>query len=256
MRLNLWRNLGQPARAVSQGCALTFILSLVSCSAKERVAPLSNTFIEDVDLKSTKDNLPFDHAWVKPGIKKDDFKTVYFKPIRIDLLPRDAWVKSSSVAVGTEEDFLAKAREIAKYFQAEIIDDMTKVKEPRLKLVQAPQNDSIVIEIVLTELELSHPVARAGALAVPIPGAGAALGTVTDPRVAFAARLTNGKDGKLIATVADRKFAPLRLIDLNKLTVSSSAREICALWAVTITEAIQSDGLTDISEKRFSLLPW
>lgn len=71
--------------------------------------------------------------------------------------------------------------------------------------------------------------------------------------MAFAARITDADTGQLIATVADRKFAPVRIVDLNKLTVSSTPREISQLWADTIATAINSDGFTKVDEKRFSL---
>lgn len=126
----------------------------------------------------------------------------------------------------------------------------------RIAVTDRPTEGTLVIEIALTELEFSHPVARAGALAAPVPGTGAALSTITDPHVAFAARLTDATTGELVASIADRKFPPMRIVDLNKLTVKSSAREVVALWATSIGQALQGNGIDPVTEKRFSLLPW
>ena len=114
----------------------------------------------------------------------------------------------------------------------------------------------MVVEIALTELEFSHPLARAGSLVAPVPGAGSALSSISDPHVAFAMRVTDASTGELLFTAADRRFAPTRIIDLNKLTVSSSVREIVALWADVIGRGIQSDGFTKIKTKTFDWLPW
>ena len=119
-----------------------------------------------------------------------------------------------------------------------------------------PGPRTIVVEIALTELEFSRPIARAGSMVAPIPGAGAALSMISDPHAAFAARVTDGATGELIATAADRKFPPTRIVDLNKLTVTSSAREICSLWADSIARGIQSKDGEKITSQSFSFLPW
>jgi len=84
-----------------------------------------------------------------------------------------------------------------------------------------------------------------------------AVSAVSDPHVAFAARFSDGGTGKLLATIADRRFPPTRIVDLNKLTVTSSAREVCAIWAKIIAEGLNSDKLTKVKQQgSFSLLPW
>jgi len=237
-------------------CALTLVFLLTGCTAEKRISGVSNTFLEDVDITAKIENLPFDHAWIKPGVNGAHFDKIYVKPIRVDKLPAGAWKNSISTAITSQEDYYVTAAEIAEYFHERIEAGLRAQQVRRYQVVNKPGPDTLVLAIALTELEFSHPIARAGALAVPVPGTGAALSTVTDPHVAFAARITDGETGELIATAADRKFPPARIVDLNKLTATSSAREVCSLWADIIAQGIQGNANEKLSSKRFSLLPW
>jgi hypothetical protein len=116
---------------------------------------------------------------------------------------------------------------------------------------------TLVFDIAITELEFSHPVEKAGMLLVPVPGASVAFSAVSDPHVAFAARVYDGKSQKLIATLGDRKFPPVRIIDLNKVTVTSSTREIVATWADIFAEGLNRNRFVKVHDKGiFRILPW
>ena len=149
--------------------------------------------------------------------------------------------------------------EIALYFHEQLVAELRKVYErhPRLKVVTSPASDAVNLELGFTELVLSRPVARAAAMAAPVPGLEFALSAMSEPHVAFAARFTSQDGTILLGTVADRRFPPMRAIDLNKLTVSSSAREIVAQWARELAEAIEFNQLVPVERSsRFSLRPW
>ena len=231
-------------------------LLLAACAARSRVIPIGNTFLEDVDTTKSLENLPFDHAWVHRSVLKASYDSIYIKPVRLDLLPRDAWRMSTSSIIDSEEAYLEKAKEIATYFEEQLREKFANSDSQWLRVVGTPNQRSLTLEIAFTELEFSHPLVRAAALAAPVPGTGPAVSAISDPHAAFALRLTDSSSRTLVASAASRKFAPLRLVDFNKLTVSSSVREISALWAASIVESIQSGGMNKVSEKRFSLIPW
>jgi hypothetical protein len=242
---------------VTKSLLAALVISLCSgCAIQQRVSGVNNTFLEDVDITSTRPNVPFSHAWVNSAYRRSDFESVYFEPIRLEYLPKDQWKNSASAFVETEQEYMHKVREIAAYFREELLTETSSDSSKRLSLASGPGPGTLVVTIALTELELSHPVARAGSLIAPVPGTGPAIAAVTDPHVAFAARFTDGATGKLVATAADRKFAPTRFIDLNKLTVSSSAREITALWAATFAAILQSDGTTKVEGMNYDWMPW
>ena len=231
------------------------IATLTGCAVESRMAPLKNTFLENRDINVKTDNIPLLHAWVneKSDISKNT--TLFIKPVRTDLLAPDEWKNSRSTYIATEEGFNLEAKEIATYFRNQLFEKI-RVPGSRWNLVDTVTPSTLILEVALTELQLSHPAVRAAALAVPVPGAGAAVGAFTDPHAAFAARLTDAK-GTLIATGADRRFPPSRLVDLNKITATSSVREICSIWAAIIAEALNK-GISEKIEDRgnVSLLPW
>lgn len=231
-------------------------LSLAACSLHDRVASVDNTFLEDVDVSQKLVNIPYDHAWVRPGFDGRVYPKLYLKPIRLDKLGENAWMKSASSFITSRESYLEEAKEIADYLQEQLVKQINEYPNPSVTLVDRPDERTLTLEIALTELEFSHPIARAAALAAPVPGTGPALSAMSDPHVAFAARITD-ETGRLAVTAADRKFPPTRIIDLNKLTITSSPREVCALWAKTMAEALNKRRFSKTKDNgKFSLLPW
>ncbi len=235
------------------GAALLASL-FTGCSAYKRVADVNPIFLEGVDVHSKIDNLPFDQAWVKDDFDGRKYSKLIIKPIRTDLLT--GWERSMSAFIASKESYDLEARKIADYFHAQLVKDIEEYNDNRILVTEKAGADVLTMEIALTELEFSHPVARAAALAAPVPGTGAALATITDPHAAFAARITD-PSGRLVATVADRKFPPTRIIDLNKLMVTSSVREVSSIWAKTMAEALNKGRFQKTErEGRFSILPW
>lgn len=236
-------------------CALISV-NVLGCALHDRVTSVNDTFLEDVNIRSKLDTLPYDHSWVRSGFNGKIYNKLYVKPIRTDFLPDNEWQRSASPFINSKDDYQRQAKEVAAYFKASLEQKIRSYEGNRLTLVDRPGSDVLTLELALTELEFSHPVARAAALAAPVPGTGPALSTMSDPHAAFAARMTDGS-GRLVATAADRKFPPTRIVDLNKLTVMSSAREICSLWADTLSEALNKGRFVETEgNSRFSILPW
>lgn len=232
-------------------------MAFSGCSLKERTDPVIPTFLDGAPIESSLKEVPFKHAWIAPRDKHLSIKSVFIKPVRIDLLGAEEWKRSEGLAVSSKEEFEKSAAVLARYFRIKLLGELKKVPNPRFEVVETPDKSSLVVEIALTELVLSEPVIRAAALAVPLPGVDQALSAASDPHAAFAARFTNFDGSKLLATTADRRFPPIRIIDLNKLRATSSAREIISQWAHELAESIQTDELTTVPRaSAFSLLPW
>lgn len=213
--------------------------------------------MEDVDREKRLDKLPFQHSWVWVDREQLKDQSVYLPPIRLDLLPKDEWRNSLSAAITSEQDFSEAVRSLADYFHEKLLAEMEAIPDRRWVMATRLGPGVAKIEIAITELQFSHPVSRAATYLSPVPGTGMALSTVSDPHVAFAMRITDAATGQLIATAADRKFSPLRIVDLNKLTATSSTREICANWAKMIAETFQRGHLETIENRGvFSILPW
>jgi hypothetical protein len=237
--------------------AVLVALLLVSCAVKERTEPVVETFLEGVPRESSVPDIPFLHSWIAPQSTPIPYSNIYVKPVRIDLLPKDMWLRSRGLAVSTQEEFQKDAEVIARYFRIRLLSELKSTTSQRFTVVETPDPHTLILEVALTELVLSEPLIRAAALAVPFPGVDLAISTITDPHVSFAARFTSPDGKQLIATAADRRFPPIRLIDLNKLRARSSAREIIAHWARQLAQAIQLDEFKQIEGNSwFSILPW
>ena len=232
-------------------------LLLAACAVKERTEPVVATFLDGVPVESSMQDIPFMHSWIDPQAKISAYSTLYIKPVRTDLLPEEMWLRSRGLAVSSADEFQKDAAVIARYFRIRLLSELKSTESQRFTVVDAPDATSLVLEIALTELVLSEPLVRAAALAVPFPGIDLALSTISDPHVSFAARFTSPDGKHLIATAADRRFPPVRLIDLNKLRARSSAREIVAHWARQLAQSIQLDEFKKVEGNSwFSILPW
>jgi hypothetical protein len=232
-------------------------LTLAACAVQERTEPVVATFLDGAPRESTIADIPFLHAWIAPQETPIPYSSIYVKPVRADLIPKDMWLRSRGLAVSSEEEFKKDADIIARYFRIRLLSELKATSSKRFTVVDTPDDRSLVLEIAITELVLSEPIIRAAALAVPFPGVDLALSTITDPHVSFAARFTSPDGKKLIATAADRRFPPIRLIDLNKLRARSSAREIIAHWARQLAQAIQLNEFKKVEGNTwFAILPW
>ncbi|MBN8549009.1 MAG: DUF3313 domain-containing protein [Deltaproteobacteria bacterium] len=238
------------------GLCLAFILS--GCATHSQLtAHLPQTFLEGVDLKNKEDRLPYEHSWIKPKVDWAKYKGVYVAPVRTDLLSSDDWKLSYSAVVASADDFKKEAAILATYFHEQIIEALKNEKGAGLSKVESQAGPGILkLEIAFTGLEFSHPVTQAGSLLVPVPASGLAMSTMANPYVMFAARITDSQTGELLATAADRRYSPRRLVNFNKLTATSPNREVCALLAEEFAEAFSSDSLTKVEATRWKLIPW
>jgi hypothetical protein len=237
---------------------LLLCLSLLpACAASNRAKEIPDTFLSDIDRSKKLATMPFDHAWVWTKAKKEAYHSVLIKPVRVDLLPPDAWKSSASSLITSELEYREKSKEIATYFHQQLTEKLQAYPDARLKISQTPGAGIATLEVVFTELEFSHPIVHAGAIAAPIPGAAQALATISDPHAAFALRISDSVSGKLLATVADRKFPPIRIFDFNKVTLSSSLREICSNWSKELASALNKGPSEDTARYGvIKLLPW
>lgn len=237
---------------------MTFALLVsVGCAVQERAKPISNTFLEDRDVTVADDLIPFNHAWIDPATPEDYYTKVFFRSVSVDHLAKDAWLESRSPFMTTEDAFQEEARRLADFFRQQLALKASKYPNATMEVAQNASERTLVFDIAITELDFTHPIEKAGVMLVPIPASSIAFSALSDPHVAFAARVYDGKSGKLVATLADRKFPPTRLLDVNKLTVTSSAREIVISWAEIIAEGLNRDRFTKVSNRGiFSILPW
>jgi hypothetical protein len=230
---------------------------VVGCAVKERTNPLPQTFLEGRDMAHTDKTLPFKHAWVEPNLPQADYTNVYFRSVTADTLPENAWEASKSTFLTKESEYKKLAQNLADYFKEQLINKVANYPKGVVSVVESPEPKGLIFDVAITELEFSHPLQKAGFMLVPIPASSLVFNTVSDPHVSFAAKVYDAETGKLVATLADRRFPPTRLLDVNRLTVSSSTREIVDTWAEIIAEGLNRDRFAEIKDRGFfAILPW
>lgn len=252
------RNSVARLKKIAAACVLACVIaSVTGCAIQERTLPISNTFLEDRDITVVDEELPFNHSWIEPEIPRSYYSKVFFRSVTIDRLPKDAYKASKSIYMTSEKQFLKEAQGIADYFKEQLNTRVKKYKNGTYVVTDKAEEHGLVFDIAITELEFSHPIPRAGAMLLPVPGTGVMFDALSNPHVAFAARVYDGKTGQLLATLADRKYPPERIIDLNKLTLTSSAREVCGIWAEIFAEGLNREQFTKVQSRGFfSILPW
>ena len=230
---------------------------VVGCAVKERTNPLPQAFLEGRDITQTDETLPFKHAWVEPNLPQEDYTSVFFRSVTAETLPENSWEASKSTFLTKESEYKKLAKDLADYFKQQLINKVATFPDGTMSVVESPQPKGLIFDVAITELEFSHPIQKAGFMLVPIPGSSLVFNTVADPHVAFAAKVYDAESGKLIATLADRRFPPTRLLDVNRLTVSSSTREIVDTWSEIIAEGLNRDRFAEIPDRGFfAILPW
>ena len=233
------------------------VSGVMGCAVQERTNPLPQTYLEGRDVSVVDKTLPFKHAWVDPNLPEEQYTNVWFRTVTADTLPKDGWLESKGTLLSKESEYTKLANELAEYFKQELIEKVANYKDGVVSVVDSAQPRGLIFDIALTELEFSHPIQKAGFMLVPIPASSVVFNTVSDPHVSFAAKVYDAQSGKLIATFADRRFPPTRLLDVNRLTLSSSAREICDTWADIIAEGLNRERFADIPDRGFfAILPW
>jgi hypothetical protein len=239
------------------GLLISASLLLIGCSSKEELIALNKTFLHDVDPNSRIKNLPFDHSWARQDLERKHYDWIYLAPVRSDLIEADAWEANISVAIVSEEGYKEEVEELAQHFGKQLRKEIKKSFGKRIKFAKRPTKNTAIIETALTEVQFSHPIASAGALALPVPGAAALTSALSSPHVTFAMRISDGTDKKLIATIADRKYPPKRLLDFKKLSATASAREICDYWAEELAETFNKGRFFKVEEVgTWAFLPW
>ena len=230
---------------------------VVGCAVKERTDPLPRAFLEGRDMTQTDKTLPFKHAWIEPNLPQEDYTNVFFRSVTADTLPEKAWEASKSTFLTSEDEYKRLAHNLAEYFKQQLINKVANFPKGTVSVVESPQPKGLIFDVAITELEFSHPIQKAGFMLVPIPASSLVFNTISDPHVAFAAKVYDAQTGKLIATLADRRFPPTRLLDVNRLTVSSSTREIVDTWCDIIAEGLNRDRFAEIADRGFfAILPW
>ena len=273
-----------PALAVISCCAV-----FSGCTVKAAVENLTPTpFITSPNLLHPTELTPFDLAWAAPDITTHEYDTVVIEAVRVDMVDPENWLSSASSFLRSKDVYIEKINELAEYTQAAVAKEYENFNKDGIKVIvekgapidstpQAkqtakiksaaaaaeplrdllPRSGTLVVNISIAEANFGDPVVYGGLLAVPVPGAANLSTAVKSPSITLEARLTDQKTGEVLAELIDRRFPQAKIVDVNRLTVSSALRELVDSFADDLVASTFRKQDEKVRKRLpFSLIPW
>lgn len=239
------------------GCATT------NKVLKASPAPDSG-FLENADQMSEhRERAPFHRVWVDPSYSADHYQSIVVERVNTDhALAQSTWAKAN-VRNLMPKDVKDDLTMIAGEFREAVIRKFHDSQPNRFAIVDAPQGDSVIFELAITQLVPGK--AFLGTVGLAAWAAPAPVGVPVGMAAAFAqsgwtaieGRVRDAKTGKVMAMFADREQSKTRVVDVQALTWYGHARESMDDWAdqfVLLANTPKDVKVEDSSA--FTLMPW
>ena len=234
--------------------------SLANSVLKAGPAPDSGFLSEPERAAEHRERAPFHRLWIEDDFRIRDYHLLAVAPVNTDhALARSTWAKVNVREFEVEDDLKGIARE----FQSIVIDAFQKSPKNQFAIVDTPDDQTLVLELAITELVPSKAfLATIGLAAWAAPlEVGVPVGTVAafadSGWTAFEGRVRIGAGGPVVIMFADREQAKMRVVDLQSITWYGHARESMHEWAgqlVTLANTPHEFKVDDSAG--FALLPW
>ena len=235
------------------------LLGELSCGAARKfdsAPPTPFLNIPGVDRSAKIENLPFDHSWIKAGFNGEKYKKLIIAPVSTAYLSPDNQLESTRPFVPTKEDYDKEVKLLAEFTAQAFTKVFQEDSDKRVQVVQQPGSDTLVLELALTQVVFGHPGAYAGSFASPLPGTGVIVSAITEPLVAFEARIKKSDTGEVVATFADRRTPTMRIVDFNQFTAVSPCRDIVSTWSELVLKVFTEGKLKKVRASWFSFSLW
>ncbi|MBN1586474.1 MAG: DUF3313 family protein [Candidatus Omnitrophica bacterium] len=224
-------------------------LGLSACSFKAKPAPSAGFVSEEQLLED--ERFPFHKAWMAEGFSWDNYSTIYIAPVNTRYLLEMDWIKEIGKGQIPEKDIPFVAETARQAFKMAFAQD----RDHKYLVVEEAQSNSIILELALVEIIPNR--AFLDTLSYGVPYAGGLLRMGAKSRVAFEARLRDGRTNEVVAAFADREQEKASLVNLKNLAWYWQAQAIIEEWArqfVDIANAGEGETVKDSSF--FELAPW
>jgi hypothetical protein len=237
--------------------AVTLGLSfMVSGCASLKAAPSTGAGFVPMAQMAKQEDLPFQKVWFKKGVDFKRYKSIYIPKVHTDFLLQSNWWQQNFRQGQMQEDLAI----MAQYMQDEFKTAFANDPQHRFPVVEAPQKDSLTLELALTELVPSN-VALSVLEYAPYGGGTAVRvmerATGAESTVAFEAKMKASSTGDILAMFADRQVKKIRIIDFKAFTWYAHGREIIREWAEQFVKlANQQPGEVIEGSPAFTLMPW
>jgi hypothetical protein len=237
--------------------AVTLGLSImVSGCAALKAAPSTGAGFVPVQQMAPRADLPFQKVWFKENVDFKRYKSIYIAPVHTGFLLQSNWWQQNFRQGQMQEDLATMAQYMRDEFKTAFANDPSH----HFQVVEAPQPDSLTLELALTELVPSN-VALSVLEYAPYGGGTAVRvmerATGAESTVAFEAKMKDSTTGDILAMFADRQVKKIRIIDFKAFTWYAHGREIIREWAEQFVRlANKRPGEVIEGTSPFTLRPW
>jgi len=233
---------------------LPFFLSILILSGCAAGDPVSSGFMNQNNM-TLRGDLPFEMAWIKPGVNWRKYQKVVVTPVDTKhLLAADYWQE-----FGRTGEIQTDIKKLALYtrsaFERAFITDPRK--RFRVTYSMQPGPDVLRVEMALTELTPNKVLLKAAGY-VPLYGLAVKAVNQTNPSyVSIEIRLKDARTGEILAKFADRKNEPFTLVNVDQFTWYGFAEKRIDQWSVKLVETLnRKPGEVVGKSSNFDLKPW
>ena len=252
-------------RVLALACS-ALLASLVSgCKTTEKVlkadpARDSGFLSEPERMAENRARAPFNRMWADPNFSSANYATLVVAPVNTEhVLEENRWARANVRQFRVEKDI----EEIATEFREKVIDKFKESDDNRFKVVDEPGDDSLILELAITELVPGKAfigligLASWGApLPIGIP-AGAVASFADDGWMAIEGRVREARSGQVVAMFADREKGKTRILDVEAATWYGHARESMKDWSDQLVRLANTPKDVQVDDsKAFELMPW
>ena len=266
---------------------LTLSLGLSGCTIKKAFESIEpSSFITQPKRLASSDNLPFRKSWVSPEISTKLYSDIIVQAVLSDKLDADEWIFSAGTFVPTQSKYLQRSVSVADYLQDRIVlhlEDKGKAQSVGSVKIEKgiPENTNdeytlerfvepiplfepltrgdrtLSIEVSVSELTFGDPLIYGGLFAVPVPGIANLSSGLKAPSMTIEAKFIDKLTGEVIAEIIDRRFPQVRVLDLHRLLIEQSIKELSNSFAEDIASLFfNEDGETISKRWPVSISPW
>jgi len=198
--------------------------------------------------------------WADPNFSAANYGTLVVAPVNTEhVLEENRWARANARQFRIEKDI----ESIAKDFRAKVIEKFKESDENRFKVVDEPGDDSVILELAITELVPGKAFIGLVGLAswgAPLPigiPAGAVASFADDGWMAIEGRVRDAKSGQVVAMFADREKGKTRILDVEAATWYGHARESMNDWSEQLVKLANTPKDVQVDDsKAFELMPW
>ena len=231
-------------------------IMLSGCAGALKASPSTGAGFVPVQQMAPRADLPFQKVWFKENVDFKRYKSIYIAPVHTGFLLQSNWWQQNFRQGQMQEDLATMAQYMRDEFKTAFANDPSR----HYQVVEAPQPDTLTLELALTELVPSN-VALSILEYAPYGGGTAVKvmerATGAESTVAFEARMKDSATGDNLAMFADRQVKKIRIIDLKAFAFYAHDRLIIREWAEQFVKlANQRPGEVIGGASPFTLSPW